>query len=632
MNEQIHSFLNDYASLPSPQYAIILRGKWGCGKTYFVKKWLSDFEPSNHHPSDENRIELKPIYVSLFGMREIKDIKSAIDRRINPFFYSKTGKILKMAGRIASKIVFKTELDLDKDGKGETSFSGTLDSLSIFESDDKKEISGIKFIIFDDLERCQIPMKQLLGFFNYFVEHCDCHVVLVGEEKYLDDKPQKELQEFKEKVVGREFEIFPDVEEAINQFVSLPRMATSFLEKEINTIKLSFECTEINNLRLLRQALQDFSMLVSSLGEELVESNHEYLCSLLSCFIAVYAEYHSKENHDFIVGWDDYYTKALCGRGEDLDKIRAMIGKYSKIDSLNQFEALSSTIVPKIVEYLENGNNLAPMFRQILSRQKGELSALERLDSYWDKSNEEFDEIYDSLIRELEDGTISEPVEMGKSIAYLGFFDAKDLRKFPKAEFTQIEKTLIDKLRSCQNLADLFGFHYRFMQGYNFVRGRDHAEMITKDMIEYFNQVFEEMKNNMPDDMQLALRQLSDGNVESLIYLDSKERPDATCPYQLSPIFHKEDSKQLFASLRKMSNKGRNAFRQFLSYHYKLHDDSMLGNVYKPDYGVLVELRNLLAQEAASKVSVERMSYDELLNYLDKAISKTKGETKLSSC
>lgn len=34
MNNQIFDFLNEYAKLPSPQYAVLLRGKWGCGKTY----------------------------------------------------------------------------------------------------------------------------------------------------------------------------------------------------------------------------------------------------------------------------------------------------------------------------------------------------------------------------------------------------------------------------------------------------------------------------------------------------------------------------------------------------------------------------------------------------------------------
>lgn len=47
MNKQIFDFLKEYAKLPSPQYAILLRGKWGCGKTYFVKHWLEEFDKSS---------------------------------------------------------------------------------------------------------------------------------------------------------------------------------------------------------------------------------------------------------------------------------------------------------------------------------------------------------------------------------------------------------------------------------------------------------------------------------------------------------------------------------------------------------------------------------------------------------
>ena len=59
MNNQILRFLNEYAKLPSPQYAVLLRGKWGCGKTYFVKNWLAEFNKSNKLPANENSIELK---------------------------------------------------------------------------------------------------------------------------------------------------------------------------------------------------------------------------------------------------------------------------------------------------------------------------------------------------------------------------------------------------------------------------------------------------------------------------------------------------------------------------------------------------------------------------------------------
>ena len=630
MNNQIFDFLNEYANLPSPQYAVLLRGKWGCGKTYFVKNWLAEFEKSNKLPANENSIELNPIYVSLFGMREISDIKSAIDRCVNPFFYSKAGKMLKIAGRIASKIIFKTELDIDKDGKSETSFSGALDSLSIFENANKDEVKGVKFIIFDDLERCQIPMKQLLGFINYFVEHCDCHVVVVGEEKYLDDKTLHDLLEFKEKIVGREFEILPDIEAAIKLFVSEPMMATDFLSKETGMIQLCFECTTTHNLRLLRQSLLDFSSLILALPTKLVENNHEYLRSLLSCYIAVYAEYRNIDSHAFIVDWENCAVKAFIDtKDEESQKIRWLIGKYDKVNRLNQFEALSSEMVPKIVEHIEKGLSLAPMCEKILSQKTRKLTALERLDSYWDKTNEEFDELFDSLVKELKDGIISEPVDIGKSIGYLGFFDAMQFRELPEVFISNMKNRLLATYQSCTCLKDLFNCHYSFIQGYNYVRGCDQDKMKTKCIIDFVSELFEQKKEELPDDMQLALRQLSDENVDNLIYIDSGTYPDHSSSFRMRPIFAKEDPHQLFESLCKMSNRGRNSFSRFLAFHYEFHVNCDFADTFKPDHEVLVKLRDLVKEEAKSKVSIEKWSYDGLIGGLDKSIRRTNGESMI---
>lgn len=630
MNKQIFDFLNEYAKLPSPQYAVLLRGKWGCGKTYFVKHWLAEFDKSDKLPANENSIELKPIYVSLFGMREISDIKSAIDRCVNPYFYSKTGKILKIAGRIASKIIFKTELDIDKDGKSETSFSGALDSLSIFENDNKDEVKGVKFIIFDDLERCQIPMKQLLGFINYFVEHCDCHVVVIGEEKYLDDKTQHDLLEFKEKIVGREFEILPDIEAAIKLFVDEPMMATDFLSKETGMIQLCFECSATHNLRLLRQSLLDFSSLISALPSNLVENNHEYLRSLLACFIAVYAEYRNIDSHAFIVDWENCAVNAYVDtKDEESQKIRNLMGKYNRVNSLNQFEALSSELVPKIVEHIEKGISLASMFEKILSQKSRKLTALERLGSFWDKTNEEFDELFDSLVKELKDGTISEPVNIGKSVGFLGYFDAMHFRELLEETISDIKNRLLDIYQSCTSLKDLFKCHYSFIQGYNYVRGYDQDKMKTKCIMEFIGELFELKKEELPDDMQLALRQLSDENVDNLAYIDDDSYPDHSSNYRMRPIFAKENPHQLFDSLCKMSNRGRNAFSQFLASHYEFHVNCNFADRFQPDHDVLVELRDLVKEEAKSKVSIERWSYDILVEGLDKSIRRANGESKI---
>ena len=36
-NKEIIDILNDYLKIKKPGYAVLLKGPWGCGKTYFVK-------------------------------------------------------------------------------------------------------------------------------------------------------------------------------------------------------------------------------------------------------------------------------------------------------------------------------------------------------------------------------------------------------------------------------------------------------------------------------------------------------------------------------------------------------------------------------------------------------------------
>lgn len=110
---------------------------------------------------------------------------------------------------------------------------------------------------------------------------------------------------------------------------------------------------------------------------------------------------------------------------------------------------------------------------------------MERLGSYWDKTNDEFDELFDSLVKELKDGTISEPVNIGKSVGFLGYFDAMHFRELPEEAVSDIKNRLLEIYQSCTCLKDLFKCHYSFIQGYNYVRARDKDQMKTKSIIDF---------------------------------------------------------------------------------------------------------------------------------------------------
>ena len=207
MNENISQYLFKFLDNPDPQYAVMLKGKWGCGKSFFIKNWLDNYKERYN----TGEATLEPIYVSLYGLKELSQVTAAIERALYPYLYIKGMKLTKKILEVAGKIVFRTNLDWNNNGREDFSIDATLDSLSLLGTKTDSSIIKTKLIVFDDLERCLIDMKLLLGYINNFVEHGACLVIIIGDETHTTDDSHQKLIEFKEKTVGREFEIVPDI-------------------------------------------------------------------------------------------------------------------------------------------------------------------------------------------------------------------------------------------------------------------------------------------------------------------------------------------------------------------------------------------------------------------------------------
>ena len=81
MNRNILTFLNEYAEIPDPQYAIMLRGAWGCGKTFFIRQWIKQLK----NDKDADKLKWRPIYVSLYGLTTTQQITEQINKEISPW-------------------------------------------------------------------------------------------------------------------------------------------------------------------------------------------------------------------------------------------------------------------------------------------------------------------------------------------------------------------------------------------------------------------------------------------------------------------------------------------------------------------------------------------------------------------
>ena len=81
MNENISQYLFKFLDNPDPQYAVMLKGRWGCGKSFFIKNWLNEYK--RRYNTGETTLE--PIYISLYGLKELPQVTVAIDRALYPY-------------------------------------------------------------------------------------------------------------------------------------------------------------------------------------------------------------------------------------------------------------------------------------------------------------------------------------------------------------------------------------------------------------------------------------------------------------------------------------------------------------------------------------------------------------------
>ncbi|UUC44171.1 KAP family NTPase [Flavobacterium cerinum] len=239
--EHIENIFGDYLIENETQYALLLNSPWGSGKTYFWKQKLQPIVLRN---------SLKPIYISLNGVAKIETIEYQIMLGMMPFISQKE------TGRLRS--VFK----LISNG-----FDTVLTSLTGSKFSDF--VNGIvannlnftdKLICFDDLERCQIPIGEVLGFINNFIEHKQAKVLFLADESRFNDI---EYQKVKEKIIRYTLNFEPSLPELIPQLLLKYKNDNHdfyqylHTEKElfIKTLQLVNE-TNLRNISFIMDCLQ----------------------------------------------------------------------------------------------------------------------------------------------------------------------------------------------------------------------------------------------------------------------------------------------------------------------------------------------------------------------------------------
>lgn len=325
-NEHIRDFLQYYCGLPKePQYAVMLTGLWGGGKTWFIKDFIK-----NRLPQPE-----RVLYLSLYGAQSIDDIESEFFRLLHPVLGSKPVRVLHRLARG----VLKTSInfDIDGDGKADGNVTGSLPSEKVLE---RISLNASHILVLDDLERCAIPTAHVLGYVNQFIEHGGIKAILIANEvelTKLDPGSSTTYSRIKEKLIGRTFEVIPEVASALEAFArELPTARVQeIVRANFNAVAQVYECSSYKNLRLVRHALWDFDRLAQSLEPASLEVD-ALLADLLALFLVYSLEVHSgsvkpPEIQKLQDKWANYFPKNDGGVDPDqrLHDIRA---KYSGLN------------------------------------------------------------------------------------------------------------------------------------------------------------------------------------------------------------------------------------------------------------------------------------------------------------
>lgn len=625
MNENIVNFLNGYMMNPDPQYAVLLKGKWGCGKTHFINHWIDAYKGN---PTTEQVLE--PIYVSLYGLSDTKQITTAINRVICPILYGKAAKAGKVLAKIASAMVLKHEVDLNYDGISDLSINIGIDSLSKFKSNDSLANSK-KLLIFDDLERCDIPMKKLLGYLNFFVEQCNCHLIVIGDEdKIAEGENKKIFGEFKEKTIGREFEIATDIHSALDTFVNqTPK--NDFVVGHQEQIEKFFAMTECDNLRILRQALWDFSRFEESMTDFLGDSRYEdIMIHVLGTYIISYCEYRGK-NHELLDKWIQYNYKGLHIAQKEIEQLKSQLGdlhqRYNNIyQRLSNYQTFKIEFVERVLLELNTGNSIKDYVGKEYFAPIAEVRSWARINEVYAMSNKEFITFYRTLIDDICGIQVTSMKNLGYAIAYLVYLDSRTIKEFDEKDFNNIREALPKYWEAFQDEESVYDARIAFSRGVNSYMTTEKLKRLP-EICAKFNEEYENRLKMSKNLMTRTLEELSDSNVDELCTLNKQALPDHSCTYDMVSIFNHVDMDKLMGNLLNLSNESLNSFTHFIRDRYYLsYNMSDWKHETNDDIKPLEKLKGKVDEVIKTEEYIRKAAFMNLSKSLDGVIKRCKGD------
>ncbi|WP_197429479.1 P-loop NTPase fold protein [Flavobacterium rakeshii] len=622
-NKIITDYLEYFVNLEKPGYAVLLKGKWGSGKTHFIQNLLENW---NEPEDDKAKIQINPIYISLNGISNTKTVTDKLKAKLSPILYSKAVKVGKKVLEGILKTTLKIDLDINNDGESDSNISGTIDLLSLLDSE-SKNITGKKILIFDDLERCKIPIDEIFGYINNFVEHTNCKIILVAEEDIIHEKYEKSegicYKDFKEKLIGRTFEIESDTTTAIKSFT---KNSNGFFKQNEELIEEIFIASKTHNLRILKHSLLDYKRLIDETEKEY--KNHPnfkiFSKNLLCYFLITSLEYKSgntniKHYQSISSFFNDYSTKS---NSEFDKKYDSLIKKYSIKNSSFSLE------IEELLNYLKTGSvsKYLKVIENNVFFRKSEEKDWEKLWLWYFIDDIEFNRLKKSVWNDFINNKINSTFEiLHVSGIYLSLLKNDLSNKQPYLIIKNAKKQLRRTVKN-ENITILESKGRGY---FNSSYGKQYQSKDSKEFNEILDFTISLIKNNQNNNSKTFLsdifHHLSDENVNFIPELLSKTYPDSKTNYDRTPIFKYINAKKVNTKIKNLNNDNIDSFTNFL--HNRYHPEETYTNLtlkkyHEDDIPFLKELLSTVSITKFKNRPIKTFQYLKLENELKRIIHK----------
>ena len=237
---------------------LLLTGKWGSGKTYFIKEY-----------KDNNKDKYAFAIISMFGVGSAAELHQKIKEEYLSVMLGVNSKSLEKVLDVTKKVtgitndtvgkIKKTKAVVQPAVQGITSLVASVDLYSFI---DVKSLikDNLEFVlVFDDFERSSIPIKERMGLVNYYVENKEIKTIIIADE---DKVSSKKYKEFKEKVISKTLYYSSVPEETISSIVNKLKFNSSdyskYVKKNILEFVSAFKDSGYFNYRALKNCLVDY--------------------------------------------------------------------------------------------------------------------------------------------------------------------------------------------------------------------------------------------------------------------------------------------------------------------------------------------------------------------------------------